>query len=228
MEIISLHILKLEQDPDPENKFHLIQKIDHLYNPQPLPKSLKRIKKLITRRLHANSPYHYCQHETIVNVMRYLDDYNSFQAWEKAYGECCVCLEDKELMFQKCQHPLCEDCFVKLDQKTCPICRGQIHRVILSPSYVILVLGQPTHYYRFENGGYKFVDLLFFPEYEKQTHVRIQNIYYHENNPSRRELLDCLDRVDKQSYTLVLDNAPEVNKWLKHMDIKLNKPRIEM
>jgi len=40
--------------------------------------------------------------------------------------ECCVCLEDKKCLSLKCKHPLCNECYNKLIQKLCPLCRREI------------------------------------------------------------------------------------------------------
>lgn len=40
--------------------------------------------------------------------------------------ECCVCLEEKKCLNIQCKHPLCKDCFERLIQKSCPLCRRNI------------------------------------------------------------------------------------------------------
>jgi hypothetical protein len=39
--------------------------------------------------------------------------------------ECCVCFEETSIS-TKCNHALCLECYLRIDSKKCPMCRGKI------------------------------------------------------------------------------------------------------
>jgi hypothetical protein len=60
------------------------------------------------------------------------DSLNNFEISDKILkqlghdvNECCVCYENT-IFKTKCGHSLCYDCFFKLENKNCPMCREKI------------------------------------------------------------------------------------------------------
>jgi len=77
--------------------------------------------------------------------------------------ECCVCFEEKRLINIKCKHPLCNDCYKKLINNLCPLCRQNIilikskFKILLNSSIEVILFCLLMAFISFTDDNFSFI-----------------------------------------------------------------------
>lgn len=194
----------------------------HIHNDD---KMIDSIKKLIQNKLENNDPYYYCDKMLVKKVEELIKSYNKIKMMSE--DECCICLDKCEFeqrSYFMCNHFTCKICFnisnLEAENARCPICRTIIKKFVFSDKYAIICTGIPTKLYTFENGGYKSMCIVYFPEYNGEKHTIFNDITYHDENKNRSEFTQRVYKLMDSNYIIILQNHKEIIKWMNEMMLK--------
>lgn len=141
------------------------------------------------------------------------------------FGECSVCLEEQKLIYIKCNHPVCFECYLNLhlasfQKKTkCPMCRVELEKIDYKKKYAILCLGKKTNRFLAETGGYLTVELLLYPSHNSLNKKIFMNIMYYDENQSKINFIQSVYELVEEGYHLVFSDSKKIKKWLREMRI---------
>lgn len=94
------------------------------------------VKKLLVNRNTAitnATSFNYYENEKSTGIKRLLHIYHNtivaksnFNFSSDIKSDCCVCMENKSKFPLECDHDICVDCVVKIENDRCPICRQSL------------------------------------------------------------------------------------------------------
>lgn len=188
---------------------------------------LEKIKKVVEKIKPITDPYIHCDKTLIKKIEGYIDNYNKLKNATIIEEECCICLEESKFeqrSYFMCKHFVCNTCYnmseLKIGSSRCPICRTIIQQLSFTDKYAIICTGIPTKFYTFENGGYKTMCIVYFPEFEGEKCTTFVNITYYDENISRLEFIQKINLLFSNNYSIILQKHKEIRRWMNEVMLK--------
>lgn len=166
-----------------------------------------------------NNIFFYCNTMLLENAVHSSEYYNSN---DSEIRECCVCLCDislKQMIITNCKHDICNKCYDLIIKKECPLCRRLIKKILMTDKICIVIAGEKTNLYTFENGGLLSVQLVLIPSYNENISVIYRGIKYHDDNDKKAEFIAMILSLIDNNYTFYIDEYKLIYKWAEDIQI---------
>lgn len=165
-------------------------------------------------------------------VLQFIEEFNKTKNKKNDMELCPKCKQklDNNYKYSSCGHNVCSKCCEKLEIKlcqsfdtnnkivachevnqnishrVCPVCSQRFRQIKLTDKYVVFCLGKKVTSYISHNGGYANVFLIFIGTGKT---IKFDHVTWEKNS----KIIEHLNKLSKDEYTLLVQDPILVNKW---------------
>lgn len=166
--------------------------------------------------------FYYVDPLLIDDILNHIRMKNENKLDKNYNNECCVCFEsidNENRVYIKCRHSICIECIKMIINNKCPLCREEIFNIYIGNKYCVIMFGEKTNKYNFENGGYHSIKILYLPEFQNKEFKIFRNITYHNDNNIKKNFEDELINCINNGYNIIYQDKKEFIKWAEYISL---------